>query len=97
MWHSVTLVLINVQLLFKKMQSTFENFNIWQKSNLVLTKIATYNQIWLSYSFVNFKHNKYFGVKVYLKRKINASWNGSILMQSSFNGIARREAMLVYL
>lgn len=67
------------------MQSTFENFNIWQKSNLVLTKI------------VNFKHNKYFGVKVYLKRKINASWNGSILMQSSFNGIARREAMLVYL
>lgn len=96
MWHSVTLVLINVQLLFKKMQSTFENFNIWQKSNLVLTKIATYNQIWLSYSFVNFKHNKYFGVKD-LKRKINASWNGSILMQSSFNGIARREAMLVYL
>lgn len=79
------------------MQSTFENFNIWQKSNLVLTKIATYNQIWLSYSFVNFKNNKYFGVKVYLKRKINASWNGSILMQSSFNGIARREAMLVYL
>lgn len=71
MWHSVTLVLINVQFLFKKMQSTFENFNIWQKSNLVLTKI------------VNFKHNKYFGVKVYLKRKIN--------------GIARREAMLVYL